>query len=129
MATQVDLLQHKVIHLESALRQERKRQHRGKPLPLLAPPEYHGSAVFWSPTKVQDARERIAHKEAEEEELKLQKHKKARARETAKVAKAELMERRAHIRMAAKEIRLQEQVAKKLLRQEKAAQREEEKHT
>jgi len=67
--------------LQEALLNEKKRRQRSKPLLLQAPPEYHGGAVFWSPTKVQEARDRRAQKDAEQEALKLQKHEDALLKE------------------------------------------------
>ena len=46
---------------------ERLRRKRGKALPLEAPEEYHGGAVFWSLRKVKEARNRLQQQEAKEE--------------------------------------------------------------
>ncbi|KAF2792069.1 hypothetical protein K505DRAFT_199252, partial [Melanomma pulvis-pyrius CBS 109.77] len=66
MAVKSQLLQHENEQLQEALINKRKRRQRGKFLLLQATEEYHGGAVFWSPTKVQDARDRQAQKKDDE---------------------------------------------------------------
>ncbi|KAF2832659.1 hypothetical protein CC86DRAFT_390650 [Ophiobolus disseminans] len=63
---------------------KRLRRNRGKVLPLEAPEEYHGGAVFWSPRKVREARDRLQQQEAEEEQQRLQKVEAAKARKERK---------------------------------------------
>jgi hypothetical protein len=63
------VLKHEVEGLRAALINERTRRKRGKVLPLEKPEEYHGGAVFWSPKKVKEARDRLQRKELEEKEL------------------------------------------------------------
>lgn len=46
LAVREQLLEHENKCLRDALYNEKKRWQRGKPLPLIAPPEYHGGAVF-----------------------------------------------------------------------------------
>ncbi|KAF1358312.1 hypothetical protein EJ07DRAFT_74137, partial [Lizonia empirigonia] len=52
------LAEHENVRLKEALINERQRRKRGKALPLEAEEEYHGGAVFWSPRKVKEARDR-----------------------------------------------------------------------
>ncbi|KAF1962505.1 nucleotide-diphospho-sugar transferase [Byssothecium circinans] len=98
MAVRTTLLQHENEQLKEALVNEKKRRQRGKPLLLEAPQEYHGGVVFWSPSK--------------------QKALEAERRKAAKQEKAEMLEERRRIRVAAKELRIQQQ-------QKKAAERKE----
>ena len=118
MAVRTTLVQHENEQLKSALVNEKKRRHRGKPLLLEASPEYHGGAVFWSPSKVKEARERQAKKDADEQLLQHQKSQEKERRKAEKLAKAEMLEERRRMRQAAKELRIQQQ-------QLKAAEREE----
>ncbi|KAF1934852.1 hypothetical protein EJ02DRAFT_428974 [Clathrospora elynae] len=67
------LLKHKVHQLQEALKHEKKRRQQGKALPLQEPEEYHGGAVFWSPRKVKEARNRQALRTHEEEQQQHQK--------------------------------------------------------
>ncbi|KAF2736792.1 hypothetical protein EJ04DRAFT_521620, partial [Polyplosphaeria fusca] len=106
--------------LKEALINEKKRRQRGKPLLLEASQQYDGGAVFWSPTKVQEARERQGQKEAEQERLQLQKSEHALLQEQQKKEKVRLLEEKRRMRAIAKEARQQEQ-------QQKVAKREEEK--
>jgi hypothetical protein len=88
---------------------EKKRRKRGKALPLQAAEEYHGGAVFWSPGKVKDARDRLHQQELEEEQQRLQKAEKARDREDQRQAKARDIEAR---RKARAEARIARQAVK-----------------
>ncbi|KAF1945183.1 hypothetical protein EJ02DRAFT_339192, partial [Clathrospora elynae] len=49
------LAEHKNTRLKEALSNERLRRKRSKALPLEAPKEYYGGAVFWSPRKVKES--------------------------------------------------------------------------
>jgi hypothetical protein len=52
------LAKHKNKRLKEALLNKKKRRKQGKALPLVAAEEYHSRAVFWSPRKVKEARDR-----------------------------------------------------------------------
>jgi hypothetical protein len=118
IATQKQLLQHENEKLREALINEKKRRTRGKPLLLEAPQEYNGGAVFWSPTKVQEARDRQARKDADDKALQLQKSEEQKAKELQKQEKQAMLKERARLRLVAKEIRLQQQQAKAAEREE-----------
>ena len=60
MAVRNTLLTHENNRLREALVNEKKKRKRGKALLLEAPPQYDGGAIFWSPQKVQEARDRQA---------------------------------------------------------------------
>ena len=118
MAVQKTLLQHENKQLKEALINEKKRRQRGKPLLLEAPQEYNGGAVFWSPSKVKDARAWQAQKDADEQLLQHQKDEEIQRKKAAKQVKADMLKERRRTRLAAKELRIQQQ-------QIKAAKREE----
>jgi hypothetical protein len=103
------LAEHENKRLKEALINEKKRRKRGKALPLQAAEEYHGGAVFWSPGKVKDARDRLHQQELEEEQQRLQKAEKARDREDQRQAKARDIEAR---RKARAEARIARQAVK-----------------
>ena len=113
-----NLLQHENDRLREALINERKRRQRGKPLLLEAPTNYDGGAIFWSPSKVQDARDRQVQKEEAERALQLQKDEETQRKREQKAEKARMLEERKHMRAVAKEIRLQEQRTKAAAREE-----------
>jgi hypothetical protein len=124
MAVQKTLLQHENEQLKEALVNEKKRRQQGKPLLLEAPEEYNGGAIFWSPSKVKDARDRQAQKDADEQLLRHQKDEEMQRRKAAKQAKADMLEERCHMRLAAKELRIQQQQVKATKRKERAAEKQ-----
>jgi hypothetical protein len=103
------LAEHENVGLKEALINEKKRRKRGKALPLEAEEEYHGGAVFWSPRKVEKARDRLRQQELEEEQQRLQKAEIACNRKAQRRAKAQAIEAR---RQARAEARIARQAAK-----------------
>ena len=87
ISVQKSLLTHEAQGLMQALVNERQRRKRGKALPLEAGEEYHGGAVFWSPRKVKEARDRQLQQGIKEEQLRHQKAEAARLREVKKQEK------------------------------------------
>ncbi|CAE7221476.1 DDE 1 domain containing protein [Pyrenophora teres f. teres] len=73
LQVQNELLHHENEGLRSLLNNKKKRNNKSKVLDLQHSEEYHGGAVFWSPRKVQRARELEATKQQEAEQLQLQK--------------------------------------------------------
>jgi hypothetical protein len=124
IAVKNQLLQHKNKQLREALVNEKKRRQRGKPLLLQAPEEYNGGAIFWSPSKVQDARDRQHQKEVDSQLQQHQKSEESKRREQLKQEKAAMLEERKQQRQIAKEIRLQEQREKAEKREEKRIARQ-----
>jgi hypothetical protein len=118
MAIQNNLLQHEKTHLKEALINEKKRRQPGKPLLLEAPEEYHGGAVFWSPSKVTVARERQKEKDEAEKSIQAEKDENKKLRAEAKAEKARMLEERKLMRQAAKEIQLQETRKKQAAKEE-----------
>ncbi|KAF1935262.1 hypothetical protein EJ02DRAFT_485874, partial [Clathrospora elynae] len=81
ISVQKMLLEQEIQGLREALINERLRRKQGKALPLEALEEYHGGAVFWSPSKVKEARDWLQHQEAEEEQQRLRKVEATRLRD------------------------------------------------
>lgn len=108
ISTQKTLLEYEVKGLREALVNERTRRKRGKPLLLQEPEEYQGGAIFWSPRKVKEARDRQQLQEREEEQVLHQKAEKSRLREEARQAKAREKEIRRQARAAARLVREKE---------------------
>jgi hypothetical protein len=96
------LAEHENVRLKEALINERQRRKRGKALPLEAGEDYHGGAVFWSPRKVNEARDRLHQQELEEEQQQLQKVEIARERQEQRQAKAQDIEARRKARAEAR---------------------------
>ncbi|KAF2844176.1 hypothetical protein T440DRAFT_473600, partial [Plenodomus tracheiphilus IPT5] len=119
ISVQKTLLEHEVQGLREALINERLRRKRGKALPLQEPEDYHGGAIFYSPRKVKEARERQQQQELEEEQQRLQKAEKYRQREEARQAKAEAAQLRREARAEAQLSRVRqkaERASEKALR-------------
>jgi hypothetical protein len=111
-AVQNALLKDEVKDLRKALINERTRRKRGKPLLLEEPEEYHGGAVFWSPRKVKDARERQQLKEREDQQLQHQKAEAKRHRKESRQVKAETVQARRQAKVQARISREKEKAEK-----------------
>jgi len=108
ISTQNQLLKHENEGLRIALSTKKKRQKRSKPLVDDQSTIQSGGAVFWSPSKVQAARDRIQQQKAEAEQLRLQKAERAEAQRASKQLKARLLEERRVARAEAREARAKE---------------------
>jgi hypothetical protein len=108
MSVQKTLLEQETLGLKEALINERLRRKRGKALPLETSEEHHGGAVFWSLSKVKEARERLQHQEAEEEQQRLQKEEAARLREETRQSKSRDIDIRRQARAEARILREKE---------------------
>jgi hypothetical protein len=117
------LAEHEIKRLKEALINEKKRRKRGKALPLEAGEEYHGGAIFWSPRKVKEARDRQLQQELEEEQQRLQKVEIARNREDQRQAKAQAIEARRKTRAEARIVRQAEKAREAADRASRAAAR------
>ncbi|KAF2825338.1 hypothetical protein CC86DRAFT_352726 [Ophiobolus disseminans] len=102
------LAEHENVRLKEALINERQHRKRGKALPLEAEEEYHGGALFWSPRKVKEARDRQHQQGLEEEQLQQQKAEAACLREEQRQEKLKIVEARRAVRAAARLIRQEE---------------------
>ena len=105
ISVQKSLLTHEAQGLRQALNNERLRRKRGNALPLEQPEEYHGGAVFWSPRKVKEARDRQLQQGLEEEQLQHQKAKAARLRKEKRQEKLKAVQARRAARAAARLMR------------------------
>jgi hypothetical protein len=112
------LLQHENSQLKEALANEKKRRQRGKALSLQPPENRDGGTQLWSPTKVEQARQRQKQKDLEEQAIQHQKTEAMKLREQQKLAKAQQLEERRLNRVVAKEKRDREAEKKRLAREE-----------
>ena len=112
------LLQHENNQLKEALANEKKRRQRGKALLLQPPENWDGGAQFWSPTKVEQARQRQEQKDLKEQAAQHQKTEAMKLREQQKLAKAQQLEEHRLNRVVAKEKRDHEAEQKRLARKE-----------
>jgi membrane protein involved in colicin uptake len=123
ISVQKSLLEHEAQGLRQALTNERLRRKRGKALPLEQPDEYHGGSYFYSPTKVEKARDCLRQQELEAEQQQLQKAEKARSREDQKQAKAQAIEAKRKARAEARILRQAEKAREAADRASRAAAR------
>jgi hypothetical protein len=117
------LAEHENTRLKEALINERLRRKRGKVLPLERGEEYHGGAVFWSPRKVKEARDRQQQQEQEEEQQQLQKAERRRVREDQKQVKLQAVQQRRTARAAARVVREKDKARKATEQASRAAAR------
>jgi hypothetical protein len=108
ISVQKTLLEHETRGLREALLNERLRRKRGKVLPLEAAEDYHGGAIFWSPRKVKEARDRLHQQELKEQEQQHQKAERARIREEQRQVKRQMVETRRAARAEARILREQQ---------------------
>ncbi|OAL52268.1 hypothetical protein IQ07DRAFT_505322 [Pyrenochaeta sp. DS3sAY3a] len=124
LSVQYLIVKYENDQLKEALVNEKKRRKRGKPLQLQQPEDYHGGAVFWSPTKIREARDRGEQQAYKEIKIQQQKAEAIRLREERKAKKALQLQNRKDIRASAREIRLQDQAKKKAEKEERKVTRE-----
>jgi hypothetical protein len=123
ISVQKTLLEHEARGLREALIHERLRRKRGKVPPLEADEDYHGGAVFWSPRKVKEARDRQRQQELEEQDQQRQKAERAHMREQNKQLKRQLLETRRRERAEARLLREQEKAQRAAERASRQAAR------
>jgi hypothetical protein len=116
LSVENELLKHEMDGIKQVLSAKKKRRKKGKALDLQQRKEYHGGSVFWSPSKVREARVRQSVREQEEKEQQLQKTERAELKKAAKLYKEKIQEEKRIAREAAKKEKEKE-------RAEKAAQR------
>ncbi len=120
LQTHNDLLNSENKGLRQALALKRKHKKNSKPLDLQQRKEYHGGAVFWSPSKLREARFRERVKQQEEEAEKLQKAQTRELREAHKLYKKKMAEEAKALQESVKEARAKE---RKKTAEEAAARR------
>ena len=112
ISVQKTLLEQETKGLREALLNEKLRRKRGKALPLEQPEEYHGGAIFWSPRKIKEARDRQRQQELEEKQQQLQKLEATRLREQEKQAKTKAVEARRQAKAEARLLREKQKTKK-----------------
>lgn len=127
LAVQKSLLQLENEQLREALSHEKKRRQRSNALLLEPPEEYHGGAVFYSPQKVQQARDRQHQKELDEAAVQHQKSEAIKLRNEQKLLKQAALEERRHLRLTAKQQRDKLKAAEAAAREEQKIAKQAEK--
>lgn len=105
LSTENILLKLQCEGLQIALQNEKKKRQRGKPLQFQLKASDDGGAVFYSPQKIQQARDLQLGKERAAEQLKASKEEQKVRRQQEKEAKQRLIEDRRKIRASQREIR------------------------
>jgi hypothetical protein len=124
LSTENILLKLRCQGLESALQNEKKKRQRGKALQFNIPPPENGGAVFYSPKKVQQARELQKQKDEAIQIAKASKEEKKVRQQQAKEEKQRLLEERKRIRASQRELRLIEAEQKKHQKEEERLAKE-----
>lgn len=106
------LLTDEITGLRKALQNEKKKRKRGKPLLLEPPPSYDGGAVFYSPNKVKEAREKQERKEAAADLARLQKQENIQRKVIEKAEKEQRIQQQRIERAIAREAREQAKAQK-----------------
>ncbi|KAI0568627.1 hypothetical protein TUN199_11800, partial [Pyrenophora tritici-repentis] len=115
-----DILNTENEGLRQALTLKKKHKKKSKPLDLQQRKEYHGGAVFWSPSKLREARVHEQVNRQEEEAEKLQKAQTKELKAAAALYKKKIAEEAKALRESAKEARAEE---RKKAAEEAAARR------
>jgi hypothetical protein len=110
--TQIALVTDENEGLREALSAKKKHRKKGKPLALESEELYNGGAVWWSPTKVQQARDRQRRKEEDKRVAEAAKRTRKELQATAKLLKEKEKEERRVERERLKEVRDREKAAK-----------------
>jgi hypothetical protein len=126
ISVQKQLLEHENQGLREALANKKRRQTKGRTLPFEQPDEWHGGAVFWSPARVQRARDALAQQEAEKQQQQHQKKEQREIQKANQQLKAQLLQEKRVARAVAQEARARERAenatARRLYQQARKAQ-------
>ena len=118
LATSNILLEHKIKGYERALQNEKKKRQRAKPLFHQLATQQDGHATFFSPKKVQEARDlQKEQQDAKDREAALKANKKIQ-RQLQKEEKRRLIDQRKAQRIQDKEAREREAAARKVATQQ-----------
>ena len=112
ISVQNELLHHEIQGLKEALLVKKKHKKKSHTLQLNHQEEYHGGGHFWSPRKVQQARDDNVIREQEKQQQQLQKAERSHLKEQARLYKLQQAEERRVERERAKEVREKEKAAK-----------------
>jgi hypothetical protein len=121
LSTENILLKLRCKGLETALVNEKKRRQRGKPLLLDQDALQDGGAIFYSPNKVQRARDLQTEKEQTAQLARIAKEEDKARRQREKEEKRRLVEERKRIRSINREARLREQEEKRRRKEDRIA--------
>ena len=108
ISVQKQLLEHENQGLREALNNKQRRQIKGRALPLERAEKRHGGAVFWSPARVQRARDALSQQDAQAVELEQQKARRREIQISNKQLKARLLQEKRVARAAARDARAKE---------------------
>lgn len=131
ISVQKQILEHENQGLREALTNKKRRQTKGRALLLEEPDEWHGGAVFWSPARVQRARDALTQQEAEKQELQHQKNEQKEIQKANQLLKARLQQEKRVARAEAQKARAKERAdhatARRLHQQARKAQKQRQK--
>jgi hypothetical protein len=122
-----DLTAHQLATLEASIHYRKKFKRNNKVLDLQQREEFHSRAVFWSPSKVREARAREKVRVEEERQHQLKKAEMKDLREANKLYKSKVAEEKRLARERAKVVREKEKAEKLLERQRQKEKRDAEK--
>ncbi|KAF1359491.1 hypothetical protein EJ07DRAFT_119946, partial [Lizonia empirigonia] len=127
ISVKTSLLQHEIDGFKKILKKQKKHKKKNKALDLQQRQEYHGGAVFWSPSKINEARfrERIRKQEEKEEALRKATNKEVAAAK--KLVKEKEKEEKRVAREVAKEVREKEKADAAIQKAEKQAEKQRQK--
>lgn len=127
ISVQASLLQHEITGLKKTLKTQKKHKKKNKALDLQQRQEYHGGAVFWSPSKISEARfrERVRKQEEKDEALRKATNKEVAAAK--KLVKEKEKEEKRVAREVAKEVREKEKAEAAIQKAEKQAEKQRQK--
>jgi hypothetical protein len=108
ISIQNELLHNEIVGLRTSLQQKKKHSKKSYPLPLQQRQEYHGGAVFWSPSKRREAEHRYNVVQRLNMEEKLRKADEREVAAARRLVKEKEKEQRRVAREAAAEVRRKE---------------------
>jgi hypothetical protein len=127
ISIQNSLLHHEIAGLKEALKTQKKHKKKSKTLNLQQKKWAQGGAVFWSPQKVEEAREREKTKQQEQRAEELRKAEMAELRKANKLYKEKIAEEKRVQRAREKEEREQLEAQKAAEEAKRRAQKERDK--
>jgi hypothetical protein len=124
ISTQNDLLYTEVKGLRKAIQVTKKHKKKSKTLDLQQRQEYYGGAVFWSPSKIREARFRERVKKQQEEEQQLEKARTKAEKAQKKVLQFQEKEERERLRVEKREERERIKAGKQAARERKKQEKQ-----
>ena len=124
LTTQNILLRTQNKGLRSQLINERKRRKREKPLLIDFPADKHSKAIFYSPKKIQQTRDRMAEKEIEKKTTRATKKTIKTRRKAEKKEKAHILNKRRAINTYNKKIKEREKEQKRVIKKKEKTRKQ-----